>query len=195
MKNPYVKIIPDRDVKEVFSPKFIALDSQQLKVVFEDKRFALKDSFDAVLEEGNQLKFLKAELGYFSDNEAIFDIKTSRDVIKREYERVSAILDVVGTDDFSAQTINISAGGMQIRSESELKPECVYDLQIKYDSKDISVKCLVLRSKKHKNKFFISGKFVDLDKDTKAFIMQQNLKNKMFSLKSLPIRQEGGENA
>lgn len=193
MNKPQVKLVPNKEVKDVFLADFLSFDGKNLKLSFDARDFSKGESFDAILEEGNQLKFLKAELLSQDNSEFSFEVLSSRDLIKREYERVSAILEVF-LSDFQAQTINISAGGMQIRSEQNLEANKIYDAQIKYDSKDISVKYEILRSRKDKNKFFISGRFVDIDKDDKAFIIQQNLKNKIFSLKSLPIKQEGGEN-
>lgn len=193
MNNPRVKLVPHKKILDVFQPEFVSFDGKELLLTFENMDFAQGDTFDAILEEGNQLKFLKAVLKQTSEAQNYFEIVAARDAIKREYERISMILDVTSPD-FTAQTLNISAGGMQIRSEQELEPNNTYLAQIKYESKNIPVQYEILRVKKDKNKFMISGKFVDLDKDDKAFIMQQNLKNKIFSLKSLPIRQEGEQN-
>lgn len=193
MNKPQVKLVPHKEVKDVFIPDFLSFDGQNLRLSFVDKGFSAGETFDAILEEGNRLKFLKTELVSSDNSEFYFGILSSRDLIKREYERMSMVLDVFG-DGFVAQTINISAGGMQIKGGQSLEEGEIYDTKIKYESKEIFVKYEVLRSKKDKNRFFISGKFVDMDKDTKAFIIQQNLKNKIFSLKSLPIVHKGGEN-
>ena len=190
MNKPEVKLVPHKEVKDVFKADFLSYDGQNLKLSFEEQVFSEGETFDAILEEGNQLKFLKTELLSQNNTEFSFFVLSSRDLIKREYERVSVILDILGSG-FCAQTINISAGGMQIRSDKGLEINKIHELKIKYDSREIFVKYEVLRSKKDKNRFFISGKFVDIDKDSRAFIIQQNLKNKIFSLKSLPMRQEG----
>ena len=189
MNKPRVKLVPHKEVKDVLLSDFVSFDGQNLKLSFDSERFHPGETFDAIIEEGNQLKFLKMALQSQEDKYFSFGVFSFRDVIKREYERISIILDVEGAD-FAAQTINISAGGMQIRSGQKLEEGVIYDLEIKYDSKSIPVKYEVLRAKKNKNKFFISGRFIDLDKDGKAFIIQQNLKIKIFSLKSLPMRKE-----
>jgi hypothetical protein len=46
--------------------------------------------------------------------------------------------------------------------------------------------------RQNKKVYFVSGKFVDLDNEVKAFIIQQNLRNKIFGIKSSPIGQITG---
>jgi len=137
------------------------------------------------------LKFIKAELTEQKNGETTYHIKKVRSAIKREYERLSMIFNVCGFD-FPVQTVNISAGGMQLRSSYEVEKNKTYDLEIDYISRKLPVKYEVLRVNKERNKFLISGRFVEIDKDTKAFILQQNLKNKIFALKASPLK--GGEN-
>lgn len=193
MNKPYVKLISDNDFKNIILPDMVSYGDEALVLAFESRDFEVDDSFEAILEEENSLKFLRLSLISQNGKEFSFKIKNSRDVFKREYERIALNLEVIGSD-FTAETINISAGGMQIKSDKPIEEKSVYEFQIKYEPKDISVKYEVLRVLKDKNKFVASGRFVDLDKDTKAFIIQQNLKNKIFSMKSFPLKISGGKN-
>ena len=193
MNKPQVKVVPEKEIKDVFRADFLSYDEKNLKLSFENRDFSSGEFFDVILEEGNRLKFLKAEFLSGGNSEFSFNVLSSRDLIKREYERISMALEV-SANDFEAETINISVGGMQIKSRQNLEVSKIYDICIKYESKDVFAKYEVLRSKKDKSYFFVSGKFVDMDKDSKAFVIQQNLKSKIFSLKSLPIITGGVEN-
>jgi hypothetical protein len=191
MSKSYVKLVPDKDVTNVILPEILSFDSKTLVMSVDSNGFVQGDLFDVVLEEGNKLKFLKVVLNSIADEQFSFDVQSTKDVIKREYERSSVLLNV-GGNDFKGQTINISAGGMQVKSRQALQEGSVYDLKIYFDVKELDVKYEVLRARQDKKTYFISGKFVDIDNETKAFIIQQNLKNKIFGIKSSPIGQMGG---
>jgi hypothetical protein len=186
MNKPFVKLIPDKNVKDIILASVISFENNSLVLSLKNTSFKTGEFFDVIIEEGTQLKFMRADLKTLNQSEGIFEISDIRVAIKREYERISLILDVIGFD-FSAQTDNISAGGMQIRANNEIEKNKIYDLKIDYISKKIPVKYEVLRVAKDKNKFLISGRFIDLAKDSKAFIIQQNIKNKIFGLRSSPL--------
>ena len=186
MKKPFVKLIPDKNVKDIILASVISFENNSLVLSLKNTSFKTGEFFDVIIEEGAQLKFMRAYLKTLNQNDGTFEISDIRVAIKREYERISLILDVIGFD-FSAQTDNISAGGMQVRANNEIEKNKIYDLKIDYISKKIPVKYEVLRVAKDKNKFLISGRFIDLAKDSKAFIIQQNIKNKIFGLRSSPL--------
>lgn len=186
MNKPFVKLIPDKNVKDIILASVISFENNSLVLSLKNTSFKIGEFFDVIIEEGTHLKFMRAYLKTLNQSEGVFEISDIRVAIKREYERISLIFDVIGFD-FSAQTDNISAGGMQIRADKEIETNKIYDFEIDYISKKIPVKYEVLRVAKDKNKFLISGRFIDLAKDSKAFIIQQNIKNKIFGLRSSPL--------
>ena len=192
MNKPCVKLIPDKNVKDVVLTSVISFTDNILNMSLPKASFDIGGFFDVIMEEGNKLKFMRASLESLNDNEGEFKVSDIRFAIKREYERIALIFDVNGFD-FPAQTSNISAGGMQLRTQKSLELNKVYDLEIDYIYKKISVQYEILSINKDRNNFLISGKFVDLDKDIKAFIIQQNLKNKIFGLRSSPSKTNLGD--
>ncbi len=194
MNKPYIKLIPDKNIKEITLPSLVSSEDDILNMFLTDTAFKTGESFDVIIEEGPQLKFMRASLEALSGNEGKFRVSNIRCAIKREYERIALIFDVEGFD-FSAQTVNISSGGMLLRTDKQVEENKIYDLEIDYVSKKLPVKYQVLRVNSDRNSFLVSGKFIDLDKDIKAFIIQQNLKNKIFGLRSSPSKaKSGGEN-
>lgn len=192
MNKPRVKLIPDKNVKDVILPSIISFEDNLLNISLPDSAFEIGDLFDVIMEEDNKLKFMRATLESLNTDEALLGVKDIRFAIKREYERISLIFDVEGFD-FPSQTANISAGGMQLRAQKSVEPNKVYNLEIDYISKKIPVKYEVLRVNKDRNNFLISGRFVNLEKEIKAFIIQQNLKNKIFGLRSSPLKTKLGD--
>jgi len=192
MNKPCTKLIPDKNVKDVVLSSVISFENNILNMSLPNAAFDIGEFFDVIMEEGNKLKFMRASLESLNDNEGVFKVIDIRFAIKREYERIALIFDVNGLD-FTAQTVNISAGGMQLRTQKSLDFGKVYDLEIDYIYKKIPVKYEILSVNKDRNNFLISGKFVELDKDIKAFIIQQNLKNKIFGLRSSPSKTNLGD--
>lgn len=194
MNKPSLKLIPDKNVKDVLVPSFISLEDTTLNISLPEISYVEGDSFDVIMEEGSNLKFMKASLESLNEDKGVFKVSDIRSAIKREYERISMIFTVEGFG-FAAETANISAGGMQLRTVKKVEPDNIYELEIDYISKKIPVKYEVLRVNQDRNRFLLSGRFVDLDRDAKAFIIQQNLKNKIFGLRTSPLKTNlGGEN-
>ena len=194
MNKPFVKLIPDKNVKDITLPSDISFEGNVLTMSLENSSFNTGELFDVIIEEGNQLKFMRASLMSLNENKGVFEVNNIRFAIKREYERIPWILNVNGFN-FPAQTTNISAGGMQVKTQKKLDANKVYDLAIDYVSKKIPIKYQVLKVNGDRNDFSISGKFVDLDKESRAFIIQQNLKCKLSGLRSSSFKTTfGGEN-
>ncbi|MDD3419781.1 MAG: PilZ domain-containing protein [Candidatus Gastranaerophilales bacterium] len=192
MNKPFVKLVSDKCPENIRTPQLLSLqDSSVVLGIDNMDSFLDEDVFDLIIEDGPKLKFLRAHFEGQNQDGALFRFDNMRDVIKREYERAPLYIDVT-SGYFKGQTLNISAGGMQVKTKDFIEENKIYDCQLNYESKVVSVKYETLRVRQNKKVYFVSGKFVDLDNEVKAFIIQQNLRNKIFGIKSSPIGQITG---
>lgn len=192
MNKPFVKLVSDKCPENIKTPQVVSLQDNSVVLDIDNMdSFLGEEVFDLIIEDGPKLKFLRAHFVSKEQDGALFTFDNVRDVIKREYERAPLYIDITANS-FKGQTLNISAGGMQVKTKDFIEENKIYDCQLHYESKVVSVKYETLRVRQNKKVYFVSGKFIDLDNEVKAFIIQQNLRNKIFGIKSSPIGQITG---
>jgi hypothetical protein len=117
MNKPFVKLVSDKCPENIRTPQLLSLqDSSVVLGIDNMDSFLDEDVFDLIIEDGPKLKFLRAHYESQNQDGALFRFDNVRDVIKREYERAPLYVDVI-SGSFKGQTLNISAGGMQVKNK------------------------------------------------------------------------------